>query len=277
MLVKVLFLLLPLSLSFFSGDTMASEKNHYVCGLANGYPPYQFKNNKNQTTGFDADVLRLVFKKMNKHLMFRQMDWNDVLGLLKYSYELDCVGGMEINEYRKRHFEFTSPYYHRKIAVFVREDNHSMRKIEDLAGKRITGDRHSYVEKLLIKKGLQKQIRIQQTKSKEEAMMMLKEGTSVAMIAPKAVGLYLAKQMKVAVRCLDIYDPGSPVGIAVKKGNSDLLVLLEAALQELMKEGVVENLYNEWFDFWHPVNGMKNNKLKGTDHGSNESPCKIKG
>ena len=78
-------------------------------------------------------------------------------------------------------------------------------------------------------------------------MRLLKEGFFVAMIAPKEVGLYLAKQFDVKVKILDEVVEATPVGIAVKKGEADLLDSLETALQELIKEGKIQELYQKWF------------------------------
>lgn len=52
----------------------------YICGISDGYPPYQFKNNKQVVDGFDADVLRLIFSKTHQKLSFHQMNWNNVVG-----------------------------------------------------------------------------------------------------------------------------------------------------------------------------------------------------
>lgn len=225
---------------------LAAEAEQYVCGLSDGYPPYQFRNARGESTGFDADVLRLVFQKIKKKLVFRQTNWDDVVGLLAFTDKLDCVAGMEINDTRKEFFGFTSPYYYRKIVIFVLSDNADISTLEDLAGQKITGDRHSSIEALMEKKGLRNKIRIKSTQSKEESMRLMKTGEFVAMIAPKAVGFYLAEQFNVNVRILVETDQGSPVGIAVKKGNTQLLKLLETALQELVLAGEIDNMYQAW-------------------------------
>ena len=221
-----------------------------MCGVAEGYPPYQFTNAQGEPIGFDVDVLRLVFQQAQKNLVIEQMKWDDVMGSLMFTDILDCSGGTEINDERKQYFDFTSPYSTRQIVIFLRADNTAIAKVEDLFDQPVTGDKQSAVELLLKKKGIRNQIRIKATESKEESMRLLKEGFFVAMIAPKEVGFYLAKQLDVNVKILDEVVEESPVGLAVKKGNTELLNLLENALQELMKEGKIQQLYQESF---HPV------------------------
>lgn len=246
-MTKYKLLLTYLSILLFTTSTLANQNKPYSCGLSTGYPPYQFRVN-DKTTGFDADVLRLVFEKANKELKFKQMKWSDIFSLLYYSNELDCVGGMEINKERKEKFDFTSPYYSRKIVLFTLSKNTTITKIEDLIGKKITGDKHSSIENLLKEKGLSEGIRIKRAKSKEESMLLLKSGVFSAMIAPKAVGLYLAKKYDVSVKILLETKYGSPVGIAVKKDNQELLQILENSLLLLIQDGEIDKLYNNWFN-----------------------------
>jgi len=77
-------------------------------------------------------------------------------------------------------------------------------------------------------------------------MRMLQQGTAVAVIAPLEVGLYLAQKHKINVRILENADPGSPVGIAVIKGNDELLNQIEKALQALKQEGVLDLIITKW-------------------------------
>lgn len=234
----LLFLILILS----SGQLSAQE---LVCGIAAGYPPYQFTE-KGEVSGFDADVARLVFKRLDKKFIFVQKNWDDVFGMLRIG-DIDLIVGMEMNERRKPFFDFTREYYFRHDVVFIRADNQEITKIEDLYGQFITGDRHSFVELHWEKMGIKEKIRIMQTDTKDKSMQLLYEGKTKAAVMPEAVGFYLSKGMGFKVRILDSPDPGSPVAIAVKKGNKDLLKIIDQALQDLMDEGEIKKLYKAWF------------------------------
>ena len=179
--IKSLFLLVTL-LSFLVISNSVFAKDTYTCGLANGYPPYQFKENE-KATGFDTGVIKAIFENIDAQLKLSQTEWDTVVGSVRFG-KIDCAIGMGINDTRKMHFDFTIPYYERKSAVFILKSNNQIKSIEDLDGKLITGDRHSFVEVLLKEKGLKP--RMKQTKSKEESMRLLKSGRFQAVIAPKA-------------------------------------------------------------------------------------------
>jgi polar amino acid transport system substrate-binding protein len=241
-----LFFLIPLFMS--PNDSFAFKNNQYMCGITEGFPPYQFKNEIEEPAGFDVESLKLIFKEAKKQFRFRQMLWSDVVGNLAFTNRLDCVGGMEICNERKRYFDFTVPYYNRKAAVFIQANNSQINKLEDLIGRQITGDRHSPLEKLLDKKGIKDNIRIKYTETKMESMQLLKSDDVVAVIAPKEVGYYLAKQLDFKVRILEETEISIPIGIAVKKGNSQLLTILDAAVQKLVDEGEIDKLYQAYME-----------------------------
>ncbi|OHD11249.1 MAG: hypothetical protein A2086_01365 [Spirochaetes bacterium GWD1_27_9] len=245
---KINIFLIVIFLLFVSLNIFSLEKDTYLCGLATGYPPYQYVNEKGETSGIDADVVRLIFDKLKKKVVFQQQSWDDVVAILRFSDKIDCIGGMEVSDVRKEHFDFTISYYERNIALFILETNTSIKEVKDLAGLVITGDRQSFVERKLEAEGLKDKIRIKQTQSKEDSFKLLKTGEVVGVIAPKAVGLYLAKKMGIKVRFLQDPDPGSPVAIAVKKGNTELLNKINKALQELIKEGKIESLKKKWLE-----------------------------
>ncbi|WP_319543919.1 transporter substrate-binding domain-containing protein [uncultured Pseudodesulfovibrio sp.] len=232
---------------FFSVNWVLADsgKKTIICGIAEGFPPYQYRTDSAEPAGLDVDIMLRVAKRLQQTVIFQQSSWDKVITGLRLD-TVDCISGIEINDKRKTYFDFTTPYYNRKNVVFVRQDNTDIHSIQDLKWQVVAGDRHSFVELYLAQIGLRSQIRLYQTDSKDTSIRMLKEKVVVAVIAPLEVGLYLAKKHSVEVRILDNSDPGSPVGIAVNKGNGELLNQIEKALEALKTEGVLDTIINRW-------------------------------
>lgn len=224
----------------FSPIGARSTEVEYRCGIALGYPPYQHTDALGNPAGIDYEVAKLVFKTARLKVKFVQSEWDHLLSNIIYKTgNIDALCGAEITEERKARLDFSDPYYKRKIVLFTLK-NSSIYKISDLYGKIITGDKQSFFEKYLGKdKG---SIRVMETTSKEKSFLKLKDGSAVAVIAPKEVGLHIAKSLNIEVRTLEEKDPGSPVGIAVNKGNKDLLDKINLALRKLQKEGKIDKL-----------------------------------
>jgi len=164
------------------------------------------------------------------------------VGRLYFSNSLDMICGMEISESRRKRFIFSKAYYKRKSVIFVLEKNENIKNIEDLIGKNITGDRDSYTEKIMLEQGLLDKIRIKQTKNKSESLDLLKAEKYIAVIAPKAVGTYLAKQKGMQVRVIEIGDPGINVGLAFRKEDIMLKNEVDKILSKLLNDGTIELL-----------------------------------
>ncbi|UZE96701.1 transporter substrate-binding domain-containing protein [Alkalimarinus alittae] len=242
-LIRLSFILLLISNKLAYADV-----NQYVCGISDGFPPYQFKSAQGDVDGFDADVLKLISNSESNQFSFYQANWDSVVSDLVHTRKLDCAVGMEITEVRARYFDFTVPYYYRYTVVFVLSTNTHIKSLTDLMGRKVAGDRHSELEKSLELKGVGNLIRLRQTGSKEESMRLLKSGEVVAVIAPKEVGIYLAKALNMDVNIIDVFEQRSPVGMAVKKGNAETLNVLNKALKKLIKNGEIEKLHQQWFD-----------------------------
>ena len=223
----------------------SAEATSLTCGMARGYPPYQFLDDDGDAAGLDAEVARLIFDRLGVRGHTVPGPWDDIVAQLRLG-RLDCVCGMEINRARMHFFAFTEPYYTRKVVIFLRLDEAGIRSVGDLVGRAVAGDRNSFVEEYLKERGLLNLIRIVKTKSKAQSMRMLKDGKVVAVIAPLAVGRFLAGREDLDVRVMDVGDPGSPVGFAVEKGNVVLLRELERALEALKREGALQPVLERW-------------------------------
>ncbi len=215
-----------------------------TCGVANGFPPFQFSENE-KPAGIDLEILNQVVNEAGMKLNVYQAKWDDVVALLRLD-KIDCAAGMEINETRQKMFDFTKPIYARRNGVFVLSENTSVKLHQDLVQKRVAGDRQSFFEKLFEEKNILHKTRLIHTPTKEASMQMLKTKEVDAVIAPLEVGFYLAQQMHMKVRVIGDLDPGSPVAIAVKKGDTKLLEKLNQGLEALRKRDAFKKMLEKW-------------------------------
>lgn len=223
------------------------QRKKLLCGMSDGYPPYQYKDRRIGATGFDADVFRELLKSTKQESELLQTSWDDVVPALFYGNSVDCVLGMEVTETRKAMFDFTIPYYQRKTALFTLANNTEINSVSDLVGHKITGDKQSSLEAMLKQENLYDSIRIKHTRSKEESFRLLKSGKFIAMIAPKEVGLYLANKYNTPIRIVHEMEQGTPVAIAVKKGNTNLINMFNDLLLKAKSKKRIEALYMNWF------------------------------
>jgi len=231
-------------LLLLNANPASAQDQSVSCGIASGFPPYQFVL-AGEPAGFDVDVTRAVCARLGLSVSFVQAEWENVLNMLRFG-KVDFIAGMEVNSFRSDYFDFTAPYSKRHDVVFVPASS-TFSTVEDLFGRIITGDRHSFVELEWMAQGIHKKIRIMQPKTKEEAMTLMAQGHSVAAIMPLEVGRHLAKEMGIKVRVLINPDPGSEVAFALRKDQPELKRKMDMALEEIRASGELDALALKWF------------------------------
>ena len=223
---------------------ISAKAERFTLGFATGYPPYQFTES-GQPAGLDIEIAGVLAKE-GLNFSIIQDNWDDIVAMLRNRTRVDIVGGMEINAERQAWFDFSPALYRRRNVLFVPADDTTIRGLGDLVGKKVSGDRGSYVENKLATMGIKDAIRLVEYGSKEESMQALKVGKVVASIMPEAVGFYLAKRFGVRVRLVDVGDPGSPVGFAVRRGDTATLAAVDAAIRKALATRAFDSIFGKW-------------------------------
>lgn len=114
----VLFLLFAILIPCLCGCTekisdsdlaYVQEKGTLIVGITE-YAPMDYKNEKGQWTGFDAEFARVVAAKLGVEVEFLEIDWDNKVFELN-SKAIDCVwNGMTITEEVKRNMSISNPY-----------------------------------------------------------------------------------------------------------------------------------------------------------------------
>lgn len=220
-----------------------AEKKEYICGIALGFPPYQFSDEKANPIGIDAEITKLLFENTGKKIIFTQEPWDELMAKLYNTNKVDFLCGAEISDERKKMFDFSIPFYKRNIAIFV-SNSSGITKLSDLVGLIITGDRHSFVERQLGEN--KEKFRIMKTTSKEESFSLLKKKKVDAVIAPLEVGNYISKKIGLKIRVIEDNDPGSSIAFMVKKGDTDTLEFINKRLKILIANGEIDKILKKY-------------------------------
>jgi ABC-type amino acid transport substrate-binding protein len=215
------------------------------CAIAEGYAPYQFSDTDQHAQGFDADITRLIGERSGLHIELQVMAWRQAYFQLA-SGRIDCIAGMEITENRQDTFLFSIPYYSRYSSIFVLERRHDLNSPTDLSGQRVCTDPQSQAENQLRESGLTDKLTLLRPASKTIAAQMLIDNQTDAMIAPRAVGYFLAQQFQQSFKTIYIDPQGLPVAIALNPSRQDLLEPINRALSELQNDAAFLQLKQRW-------------------------------
>lgn len=229
-----------------NGQDQGGAKKKYVVGTDAAYAPFESVAPSGEVVGLDIDFIKKLAEIGGFDLEIRNIAWDPLFQALKNG-EVDlAVSAITITEERKQTYDFTDPYFMANQLILVPE-NSDVTQFTDLKTKTVavqnstTG--HEVVKKLLGETS-------QQIKSFESTPLaiqdMLIKGSD-AVVADNAVVMEYVKQnpdKKLKI----VEDPSFEkeyYGVAVKKGNKELLDQLNGALKKLKESGGLKEIYGQ--------------------------------
>lgn len=140
---KVYLLLVLLVVTTLVGCTFGKNpiQDRFVVGFDAEFPPYGFRNEKGEYTGFDLDLADEVSKRNNWELVKQPIDW-DAKDMELASGSIDCIwNGFTING-REDKYTWSSPYVNNSQVFVVRADS-GLASQADLAGELVAVQKDS--------------------------------------------------------------------------------------------------------------------------------------
>lgn len=118
-------------------------KGKLIVGITD-YKPMDYKNEKGEWIGFDADYARAVAAKLGVAVEFKEIDW-DYKTVALETKDIDCIwNGMTITDAIEAAADCTVPYmYNTQVAVVKKANAEKYKSIADLAGKTIAAEEGS--------------------------------------------------------------------------------------------------------------------------------------
>lgn len=211
------------------------------------FAPFEFqKEGSKEFSGFDMDLIRAIGKQAGYKVEISNMGFDALIPALQAG-NIDVVcSGMTINPERQKVVDFSDPYYKSGLIILVNKDNKEIKSVADLKGKKLGCQIGTTGEKKANSVGAAKVVSFN---ANSEAVMELKnKGIDAIINDSPVVGYYLAQGGgdKHAMTVGSVME-AEDYGIAVKKGNKQLLDDINKAMAELKKNGEYDKIYKTWF------------------------------
>lgn len=210
------------------------------------YAPFGFKDKQtNQLTGFDVDIIKAIAKEEGKDVDVQNIAFDALLPALQ-SGTLDiAISDMTISEERAKSVDFSDPYYVAGSGLVVNVDNNDIKSFKDIEGKRIgvsIGSTGAEVAQKI------PNAQIKQFNYIVDAFVELQNKGVDVVINDTPVNEYYVntKGHGIAKVVGEDYE-AAPLGIAVKKGNKELLNQINDGLAKIKANGQYREIYMKWF------------------------------
>ena len=216
-------------------------------GTSADFPPFEYIEN-GQFVGFDMDLMREIAKIAGFELKFVDMSFDSLIPALRAGQIDVAAAAMTITEERKKVVDFSMPYWFADQSIIVKADSDFT--ITVLFGKyRIgvqtgtTGD--LWCTENLVEKGLLPERNLKRYDTFILALSDLLNGNIDAIVLDSPVANRFAATKPVKV--VGIIVTGEQYGIAVRKGNKELLDKINQALKTLIETGKINELIDKYF------------------------------
>ena len=200
-----------------------------------GFAPYEYYDN-NKIVGVDVEIAKEIASALGKKLVIKDVYFDAIINEIKSGKADFALAGMSVNEERKKQVDFSNTYISSKQIVIVRNDS-DIKNISQINNKKIAVQLGTIADSYVTNNNITKDI-VRQKKYLSMAED-LKAGKVDLIIMDLLPASEIVKSND-GLKILDEYLFTDKYGMAIKKGNKELLDKVNDVLTRLMSEGKIE-------------------------------------
>ena len=238
-----------------SAETATGEGRTFTVGFDAEYPPYGYKDESGEYTGFDLELAQEVCDRNGWTLVKQPIDW-DSKDMELNTGAIDCIWNGFTMTGREDDYTFSVPYVDNSI-VFVVMNDSDIKSKKDLAGKVVvTQADSSALTALTSEEDNDENLALaasfadlQQVADYNTAFMNLESGAVDAIAVDIGVAQYQLASRGDTFRKLDEPLSTEQYGIGFKKGNEELKDQVQDTLFEMYKDGTFDEIAAKYTDY----------------------------
>lgn len=228
-----------------SGDPEGNLADTYVVASDTSFVPFAFDEG-GEYVGFDMDIINTLAERVGFEIQLETTNFDGIIpGLQTGSFDI-AIAGIGITEERAQVIDYTDPYYMSGLRIAVPTDDEEIENVEDLEGKaiatRLGSTSAAYIEENIPGATANTYEQL------DQAYLSVEGGGSDAILydAPN-VEYYVQTAGEDSLKVTGDLFEAENYGIAVSKGNEDLVAALDEALAEVIEDGTYAEIHSEWF------------------------------
>jgi len=217
-----------------------------VFGSDASFPPMEFLDSGKAVVGFDIDLIKAAAKAAGFEAVIKNTAWDGIFaGLGSGDYDA-VLSAVTITEERRATMDFSVPYVNAGQVLMVNRNLRGLTTLAQFSGRKV-GAQIGTTGAIELAKH-----RNLDMKSYDEAGLAVEDLAAgridaVVIDAPTAAS-YVLQNEKYKARLMIVGAPFTieHYGIAVKKGNTRVLDLINKGLKVVLKDGTVDRLTAKW-------------------------------
>lgn len=223
------------------GKEEKSEKP-LVVAMELAYPPFEGRNDAGEPEGVSVDLMKAFGEYAGREIRIENTAWDGLIPSLQTGKADLVISSMTIRPDREEQVDFSDPYANALLAVLVSKGAEA-ESVEDL---------NQEGKKLAVKSGSTGHLYAESSLEKAELIVLPDESACVTEVAQGRADGFIYDQLTIYRNWQKHLDTTDAIfipfqepekwGIAVQKGNSELLDQVNAFLKEFREEGGYDRL-----------------------------------
>ncbi|WP_047983592.1 basic amino acid ABC transporter substrate-binding protein [Ornithinibacillus californiensis] len=218
-----------------------------VVGTDAAYAPMEYMDDKGNIVGIDIDIVKAIAEAAGFEVEFKNIGWDPLFPAVENGEVDFAVSSITITEDRRKTFDFSDPYFVANQLILVPADS-DIESFEDLKGKKVavqintTG--HEVVKGLLGNTSKD----IVAPESMPLAITEMLNGNADAAVGDSPVVLeYVKNNPNVELETIedDSFEKEN-YGLMVKKGNKEVIDLLNKGIKEIKENGKLQEIIDSY-------------------------------
>lgn len=249
--VLTLALLLATAASSFA---QAPDWKKIRIAVEGAYPPFSEVGPDGQIKGFDIDIANALCADLKVQCTLVQQEFDGMIPALNARKFDAVIASMTITEERKRNVAFTDKYYATPARLVARKGTALVATPAGMKGKRIGVQRSTTHDRFATATFTGSQI-VRYT-GEDQVFLDLQSGRIDAVVAD-SVAIDAGFLKRPAGKDFAFVGPtfddpkffGTGAGVAVRKGDADLVAKLNQAIKDIRANGTYARIQGKYFDF----------------------------
>jgi polar amino acid transport system substrate-binding protein len=210
------------------------------------YEPFEFKAEDGTYTGFDLDLMRAIAELNNLELEVSEQSF-DGIWLAPAAGKCDAVASsMTITEERSQAADFTYGYFESFQSLLVRNaDKDTLNSLESLTGKTVAVQTGTTGEEYA--KANAPEAKIQSFDEASAMYLALESGQVDAILQDFPQNADRSVKQGTSTVSIKFNAETEQYGFAVQKGDTNLLMVLNAGLVILKANGTYDSIFAKYF------------------------------
>ena len=219
------------------------DRQQMVVSNESNYPPQSYIDDNGELVGFNVDIAMKTAALLGLPLKMVQPKWDAVpTGLTTGRWDVS-IGSMTPTPERRKTLDFTDPYYYIADVIVIKQGGKAIGSLEELRGKTVG-----------VTAGA-----IQYTLLQEIGGVKIKTYDTDTNIVPDVINGRLDAMLTTSDVVSGIIASGQPLEItgkpvyyedmvfATKKGENDLVAVLNWAIAEMHSDGYLTDTSKNWY------------------------------